>query len=108
MRTQDELYEKIVEFKKKIPDLKDIINNNSGSQYDSIILQFTRKQWSMDFRFKGDEVWVNLSFGGHGKKWGSNYGLWLLHQKWLFEDVGAKKLRDTMEHVNPVDIKLAK
>ncbi len=106
--TQDELYEKILDIKDKIPDFKNLVNNNQGTPYDSLIVQFTYSQWAMDFRWKGEEVWVQISFRHHGTPWGSNYALWLRHQQWIFEELGAVHIKDLMEHVDPVDVKLPK
>ena len=104
--TQDGLYETILAAKKRIPDFKNVMNNNSGTEYDSIIVEFTRRQWALEFAYKGDEVWVQLSFGTRGKPWGSNYALWLLHQRWILEETGAVKVRDLMDHVDPVDVNM--
>jgi len=106
--TQDELFEKIKSIKDTIPDFKNCVNNNEGTPYDSLIVQFTRNQWTIDFRWKDEEVWVQISFGGHGKPWGSNYALWLRHQQWIFGELEAIHIRDLMDHVDPVDVKLPK
>jgi hypothetical protein len=50
--SQDEIFDKITSYQKHIPDFKKVTNSNSGTEYDSVFIEFTQRQWSIQFRLK--------------------------------------------------------
>jgi hypothetical protein len=89
----------------KIPEATRVYFYDAGDpKFDEVGVEFPKKQWSLGVKRSTGRGRFDLqvSFRDQGRAWGSNWAIWHLLRKPALAVLGAKSVKEDLEHTRTV------